>query len=282
MQNRVVRRILKREGDASLSVLIQALCCIYSGEGYYVTADALFYDDLADGLYQQEPADVERIIRLAVEYGFFDAHLFEEYHILTSADIQRQYFFITKRRVTSAMDDRYCLLPKSTPEEAPDAASSTAGSASDDVCHTAETATEKEVSATFQSENNENGAFGIQSKQKQSKANKSIAQQSKENPLPQRSPETCGTEDAAVSAAEEEYLRKIESLTPPKDGLKRNVDGLLFNLRQFRIPPHEQYAILLKSNFGVIGHPLWRGFFTLRESHGKIRQPGRYLLSLCK
>ena len=182
MQNRVVRRILKREGDASLSVLIQALCCIYSGEGYYVTADALFYDDLADGLYQQEPADVERIIRLAVEYGFFDAHLFEEYHILTSADIQRQYFFITKRRVTSAMDDRYCLLPKSTPEEAPDAASSTAGSASDDVCHTAETATEKEVSATFQSENNENGAFGTQSKQKQSKQKHSTAKQRKPPP----------------------------------------------------------------------------------------------------
>lgn len=83
-------------------------------------------------------------------------------------------------------------------------------------------------------------------------------------------------------SAEEIYLRKIESLAPPQDGMKRNLDGLIFNLRQLRITPQEQYAIIVKSNFGVIGHPLWKGFYALRESHGKIRQPGRYLLSLCK
>lgn len=77
-------------------------------------------------------------------------------------------------------------------------------------------------------------------------------------------------------------MLKIGGLKPPPDGLKRNLDGLLFNLRQFGIPPQEQYAIVLKSNFGVIGHPMWKGFCALRESHGKIRQPGRYLLSLCR
>ena len=82
--------------------------------------------------------------------------------------------------------------------------------------------------------------------------------------------------EVAFSAAS-----KIEALQPPPDGLKRNMDGLLFNLRQFGIPPQEQYAIVLRSNFGLIGHPMWKGFCALRESHGKIRQPGRYLLSLC-
>ena len=47
------------------------------------------------------------------------------------------------------------------------------------------------------------------------------------------------------------------------------------------MPLPEQYAIVLKSNFGAIGHPLWKGFYALRASHGKIRQPGKYLLSLC-
>lgn len=70
-------------------------------------------------------------------------------------------------------------------------------------------------------------------------------------------------------------------MQPPQDGQQRNFDGLIFNLRQFKIPPQEQYAIILKSNFGAIGHPMWQGFYALRESHGKIRQPGRYLLSLC-
>lgn len=94
-------------------------------------------------------------------------------------------------------------------------------------------------------------------------------------------PHTGGTEGADVPSAEGEYLRKIEQLQPPQDGTDRNLDGLLFNLKQFHIPPQEQYAIILKSNFGAIGHPLWKGFYALRESHGKIRQPGRYLLSLC-
>lgn len=63
-----------------------------------------------------------------------------------------------------------------------------------------------------------------------------------------------------MPSAEGEYLRKIEQLQPPQDGTDRNLDGLLFNLQQFHIPPQEQYAIILKSNFGAIGHPLWKGF----------------------
>ena len=68
---------------------------------------------------------------------------------------------------------------------------------------------------------------------------------------------------------------------PPPDGLPRNLDGLRENLRLWHVPLPEQYAIVLKSNFGAIGHPLWKGFYALRASHGKIRQPGKYLLSLC-
>lgn len=298
MHNRLVRRILKREGDASLAVLLQTLCSIYSGEGYYVTADALFYDDLADTLYQQEPADVERIVRLAVEYGLFDARLFSECHVLTSADIQRQFLFITKRRNSSTIDPRYALLPAeataaaaetapATEAHAPAAAAPPRESAAT-CCHEPaasrhepavrhQDVTENGIEDTFQSENSAKEPSGTQSIAKES-----IAKQRKENPLLHSSPGSVGTEDADKMSAEETYLRKIESLTPPQDGMQRNLDGLIFNLRQLRISPQEQYAIIVKSNFGVIGHPLWKGFYALRESRGKIRQPGRYLLSLCK
>lgn len=100
-------------------------------------------------------------------------------------------------------------------------------------------------------------------------------------------PAATGTVPRRASAVRTSTRREwtdadVAALTPPADGMKRNYDGLLLNLRQFRIPPQEQYAIILKSNFGVIGHPLWRGFFALRDSHGKIKQPGHYLLSLCR
>ncbi|MCD8092687.1 MAG: DUF4373 domain-containing protein [Bacteroides sp.] len=279
IHDRLVRRILKREGDAALAVLLQTLCSIYSGEGYYVLADRLFYDDLADSPYQQEASDVERIISLAVEYGLFDATLFEKCHVLTSADIQRQFLFITKRRNSSTIDACYNLLPTEEPVTGPLPATLSVrekDAAGNDMPEGI-SAAESDNRVTFQSENSENAPQSTQSI-----AQQSIAQQTKENSLLDSSPGIGGTEGADAPSAEEVYLRKIENMHPPQDGLKRNLEGLLLNLRQLRIPVQQQYAIVLKSNFGVIGHPMWKGFGVLRDSHGKIRQPGNYLLSLCR
>lgn len=267
MHDRLVRRIMKREGDGSFAILLGALSCIYAVEGYYVCADELFYEDLSACLYEKTAADVKRILALAVEYGIFNAALFGKYAILTSAEIQRQYLFSTKRRKSSAIDTRYCLVDDSqSDDEAAPTAAGRVPSANGSVPSAAE-------SAAFKPENATSGTY--------STAEHSTSQHSKENPLLHSSPGTGGTEGADVPSAEGEYLRKIEQLQPPQDGTDRNLDGLLFNLKQFHIPPQEQYAIILKSNFGAIGHPLWKGFYALRESHGKIRQPGRYLLSLC-
>lgn len=276
IHNRLVRRVLKHEGDTALGVLLQTLCSIYSGEGYYVAADTLFYEDLADCFYAQEATDVERIIRYAVECGIFDTDIFDEHRILTSADIQRQFLFITKRRTVSSIDARYNLIPPEETATAPEVTATEA--AGGHVAEKGENVTEIPITKTFQSENCKKASQSTQSKEKHS-----IAKQKKENPLPEGSPETGGIgEDAEGASAEEVYRRKLESLQPPSDGRQRNLNGLLFNLDQFKIPLQEQYAIVLKTNFGVIGHPLWKGFYVLRDSHGKIRQPGRYLLSLCK
>ena len=124
MHDRLVRRIMKREGDGSFAILLGALSCIYADEGYYVCADELFYEDLSACLYEKTAADVKRILALAVEYGIFNAALFGKYAILTSAEIQRQYLFSTKRRKSSAIDTRYCLVDdsQSDDEAAPTAA----------------------------------------------------------------------------------------------------------------------------------------------------------------
>lgn len=292
MQNRLVRRIMKREGDGAFTVFLGVLSLIYSGEGYYVQVDPMFYDDLAASLFEKDATDVERIIRLALDYGLFDAGMFARYGILTSEHIQQQYLFCIRRRRKRAIDPRFCLYEDDETEdsEAPDA----------------ETVAGKRVTQTPQNvtQTSENVTRGTQSK-----AQKSIAQQSKENPLLDGSPESGRTGEAAglepgggcigeqkemVSASAELVAlpgrtssrqwtdADIDALTPPADGLNRNLEGLRDNLRRLRVPLPEQYAIILKSNFGIIGHPLWRGFYALRESHGKIRQPGRYLLSLCQ
>lgn len=290
MQNRLVRRIMKREGEGSLATLFGALSCIYGGEGYYVRADELFYEDISTSLYNQTTSDVKRILALAAEYGIFHPGLFSEFGILTSSEIQKQYLFSTKRRKSSAIEERYNLI-----DDAPD--SFTEQSTESEV----ENATPKGESVTIKPENVTSGTHSI--------AQNRIAQHRIEKPLLNSSP-VGGTQNADEMSAEEEEEELVSSggapdvyiqttsgndkphrrewtdedvarLQPPADGLDRNPDGLIFNLRQFHIPPQEQYVIVLKSNFGIIGHPVWKGFFDLRESHGKIRQPGRYLLSLC-
>lgn len=268
IHDRLVRRIMKREGDGAFAILLGALSCIYADEGYYVRADELFYEDLSACLYEKTAGDVKRILALAVEYGIFDAQLFDQYAILTSAEIQRQYLFSTKRRKSSVIDRRYCLVDDTQADE--DAASKSAGS----VTFQPESVTREPESVTFQPKSVTSGTH--------STSQHITSQQSAAHPLLDSSPGTGGTvEGAAVPPAEEEYLQKIAALTPPADSVPRNFDGLLLNLGQFRIAAQEKYAIILKSNFGALGHPLWRGFIALRESHGKIRQPGRYLLSLC-
>lgn len=354
LQNRLVRRIMKREGDGALATLVSAFSCIYGGEGYYVLTDAFFYEDISANLYHQTAEDVKRILTLAAEYGIFDVTLFRECGVLTSAGIQRQYLFSTKRRKSSAIDNRFNLI---TDEQEDDDAGKqgeaaglfpeTSGSATEVSAALPEVSTTLPESAMVTSQNvtliPENVASGTHSI-----AQQSIAQRSIEYPLLNSSPsgrtQDADRESAEGDGEEENFLsspatpaslaafatfaapaafvvpvspavsvssvvhassavppsvppassvaplrhpRKewtdedICRMQPPSDGVNRNLDGLLFNLRQLRISPPEQRAIILKSNFGAIGHPMWKGFSTIRESCGKIRQPGRFLLSLC-
>lgn len=354
LQNRLVRRIMKREGDGALATLVSAFSCIYGGEGYYVLTDAFFYEDISANLYHQTAEDVKRILTLAAEYGIFDVTLFRECGVLTSAGIQRQYLFSTKRRKSSAIDNRFNLI---TDEQEDDDAGKqgeaaglfpeTSGSETEVSAALPEVSTTLPESAMGTSQNvtliPEDVASGTHSI-----AQQSIAQRSIEYPLLNSSPsgrtQDADRESAEGDGEEENFLsspatptslaafatfaapaafvvpvspavpvssvahassavppsvppapsvaplrhpRKewtdedICRMQPPPDGVNRNLDGLLFNLRQLRISPPEQRAIILKSNFGAIGHPMWKGFSTIRESCGKIRQPGRFLLSLC-
>ena len=359
LQNRLVRRIMKREGDGALATLVSAFSCIYGGEGYYVLTDAFFYEDISASLYHQTAEDVKRILTLAAEYGIFDVTLFRECGVLTSAGIQRQYLFSTKRRKSSAIDNRFNLITDEQEdddagkqEEAAGLFPETSGSETEVSAALPEVSTTLPESAMGTSQNvtliPENVASGTHSIAQNSIAQQSIAQRSIEYPLLNSSPsgrtQDADRESAEGDGEEENFLsspatptslaafatfaapaafvvpvspvvpvssvahassavppsvppapsvaplrhpRKewtdedICRMQPPPDGVNRNLDGLLFNLRQLRISPPEQRAIILKSNFGAIGHPMWKGFSTIRESCGKIRQPGRFLLSLC-
>lgn len=281
MHDRIVRRIMKREGDSAFATLVETLSYIYAGKGYYVSADDELYDELADSLYSTDVDDVKRVVGLSVEYGFFDAALYRQYGILTSADIQRQYLFITKRRSSSLIEPDYCLLDA---EEVASYRSPSGGKSGTDSKSNAEVETDDATvktpfavtsnvdSATMEAES---AASGTQNKEKQIKT-----KQSKTNRLP--NPPQGGNDGGGNILKVRKALAQedVDLLQPPSDGTRRNFEGLVENLRTYKIPPAEQYAIILKSNFGAIGDPVWKGLSVVRDSHGKIKLPGRYLLSV--
>ena len=282
MHDRVVRRVMKREGDSAFTILLYTLSYLYSGEGYYIHVDDDFYDELSDQLFSTDNDSVRRVLRLFVEYGFFDSSLYERYGILTSADIQRQFLFITKRRSRRHISPDYCLLPdeETVHSTLPDAVAETP----DIVTQTLDTVTESPDTAT-------KSTF-IKRKEKERKEN--ILPNP---PFAKGGDEEEGSEGEKVaegagggmreecdqrSATRKRNLTQedIDRMQVPPDGCPRNFSGLLENLRLFRFPSAEQYTILLKSNYGEIGGDIWKGFSVIRGSGGKIKLPGHYLLSV--
>ena len=60
MHDRVVRRVMKREGDSAFTILLYTLSYLYSGEGYYIHVDDDFYDELSDQLFSTSRAGFSR------------------------------------------------------------------------------------------------------------------------------------------------------------------------------------------------------------------------------
>lgn len=299
MHDRIVRRVMKREGDSAFTVLIYIMSYLYSGEGYYVRADTDFCDELSDQLFSTDNDTVRRVIRLFIEYGLFDSALYERYSILTSEDVQRQYLFITKRRSRHHICPDYCLLPEEEKAESADPVKSaeevpekkTTDGQPDTVAATGENVAVSPDIATASRDTATKTAL-IKRKEREKKEN--ILPNP---PLAKGGDEEEGSEGEKVaegagggmreecdqrSAKKKRNLTQedIDRMQVPPDGCPRNFSGLLENLRLFRVPPAEQYAIVLKSNYGEIGGDIWKGFSVIRGSGGKIKLPGHYLLSV--
>ena len=299
MHDRIVRRVMKREGDSAFTVLIYIMSYLYSGEGYYVRADTDFCDELSDQLFSTDNDTVRRVIRLFLEYGLFDSALYERYSILTSEDVQRQYLFITKRRSRHHICPDYCLLPEEEKAESTEPVKSTeempekktTDEQPDTVAATGENVTASTDMVTASRDTATKTAL-IKRKEKEKKEN--ILPNP---PFAKGGDEEEGSEGEKVaegagggmreecdqrSATRKRNLTQedIDRMQVPPDGCSRNFSGLLENLRFFRVPPAEQYAIVLKSNYGEIGGDIWKGFSVIRGSGGKIKLPGHYLLSV--
>lgn len=91
-----VRIIMKNCGAESPAVLLSLLGHIYGNHGYYLawTKENAFF--IAEDSYVDE-SKVHQIIKEALEINFFDKSMLDAYQILTSKEIQEQYFTIVKQ-----------------------------------------------------------------------------------------------------------------------------------------------------------------------------------------
>ena len=340
LNTRVMRRLMKREGEASVAVLLAILGEVYAEEGYYVAVDKEFCTDIADQFFHIDVDDVQRVLDALVELDFFDKEMFDTHGILTSAELQQHFLYASHRRKGVLIRPEYCLLtdeemeqfrsgkpfPKSVKEQ----------------MKVAEKATEMLKNGTEKCKNgtekDENCVFGCTNKTETKRNNTppltpppgENEETGKREELTEERPSAthsttdgCRTETTATATGgctdapctplpvatqggrgvpprrtdappaammpdmppHERQPRlytpeEIARMTEPRDGVKRNLQGLKDALRQFKVPPQEQYAIICKSNYGAIGGEVWKGIMTLYNAGGKIHMPGRYLLSI--
>ena len=111
LTNLKVRRLISAQGINSIAVIIELLCRIYQGKGYYIERSGdlafLISDALRSGISE---GAVEEIIKKAIELGFFDVNMLDNFGILTSESIQKTFFEATKKRKGVQYDGRFLLI----------------------------------------------------------------------------------------------------------------------------------------------------------------------------
>ena len=288
MHDRIVRRVMKREGDSAFTVLIYIMSYLYSGEGYYVRADTDFCDELSDQLFSTDNDTVRRVIRLFLEYGLFDSALYERYSILTSAGCPAA---VSLHHQTSAVVYRYlsriivCCRKKKTTDEQPRYCMPQHG---ENVA----------VSPNIATGRNARGYCNKNSSHKKRK-------EKKENILPNPPFAKGGDEEEEGSEGEKvaegagggmreecdqrSATRKrnltqedIDRMQVPPDGCPRNFSGLLGESPSLSCSSCLNSTLLvLKSNYGDNRRLIYgKALAIIRGSGGKIKLPGHYLLSV--
>ena len=90
--DRKVRRLMRAEGLEGVAIWNYLLCQIYAN-GYEITADEDFIFDVAEDLRIEE-VRLTKVINTAIQHKLFSSRLYEDYHKLSSAGIQKQFIKI--------------------------------------------------------------------------------------------------------------------------------------------------------------------------------------------
>lgn len=248
-ENIAMELVEARFGLKGVAVVIKLLCKIYKENGYYLTWNgeqrALFSVKAGRDVSEEE---MQGIVDILVEKGFFDRELYEKQGVLTSAEIQEAWLDATKRRKGRELSSLPYLLEdfrtKLKERERKDSPKEPAAETTDDT-------PDVDISG-------ENADIFRQSRVEQSRVEQSIA-----------------------GKKEEESAEKVSKQGPPDYALNKrthNYEGLLLTLQQKRITdPAEVSAILRLSDYGRLGGHVWKVLHSTRWKD--INARGKYLIA---
>ena len=248
-ENIAMELVEARFGLKGVAVVIKLLCKIYKENGYYLTWNgeqrALFSVKAGRDVSEDE---MQGIVDILVEKGFFDRELYEKQGVLTSAEIQEAWLDATKRRKGRELSSLPYLLEdfrtKLKERERKDSPKEPAAETTDDT-------PDVDISG-------ENADIFRQSRVEQSRVEQSIA-----------------------GKKEEESAEKVSKQGPPDYALNKrthNYEGLLLTLQQKRITdPAEVAAILRLSDYGRLGGHVWKVLHSTRWKD--INARGKYLIA---
>ncbi len=248
-ENIAMELVEARFGLKGVAVVIKLLCKIYKENGYYLTWNgeqrALFSVKAGRDVSEEE---MQGIVDILVEKGFFDRELYEKQGVLTSAEIQEAWLDATKRRKGRELSSLPYLLEdfrtKQKERERKDSPKEPATETRDDT-------PDVDISS-------ENADIFRQSRVEQSRVEQSIA-----------------------GKKEEESAEKVSKQGPPDYALNKrthNYEGLLLTLQQKRITdPAEVSAILRLSDYGRLGGHVWKVLHSTRWKD--INARGKYLIA---
>jgi hypothetical protein len=100
--------LIDATGAEGLGILTTIYRKIYKA-GFYATPDKLFLYSIRKESRSTAEA-IDRVIKVCLELEIFDPELFKKYNILTSIDIQKEFFFATKRREVITIERPELLL----------------------------------------------------------------------------------------------------------------------------------------------------------------------------
>ncbi|WP_455589880.1 DUF4373 domain-containing protein [Bacteroides rodentium] len=214
------------------------------------------------------PADytaefVQSVVDALVERGFFHKEYYEKQGVLTSESIQLHYFEAVQRRKRVEVEPDYLLVDVKKYKNV----------------HVAGEDEQLEEKCESAGENglNASDVYILPSDVDISCENVDISKQSKgkESKLKVEERKT------PPSNPPEGKLRSVEDIfsSIPRDGAKRNCEGLVENLCHFGAKEEEIIRLVVFCNYGIIGHPVWQAITDIRNAAGKIHQPVSFIWS---